>query len=130
AKQYAGYSSFLFPEKRGLWAGIYWQTRWQEQSARHDIGLWSIVNATLTIEPFYFARDFESQVACEDSRLFDAFPTSKSESKIATCKLWHKYFSASKQSSILTQTRNQRFLWAAHTAAISDILHAHSSEFD
>ncbi len=129
AKNFAGYRSPLFPERRGLWAGIYWQTWWQQQSVRDQIGLWAVVNATLTIEPFYFGKDFQAKISCSESSLFAEFPQAKTKEKIATCDLWRKYFSASRQTSILLQNRNQSLLWAAHTSAIADTLQIYANDF-
>ena len=87
------------PGRYGLWAGIIVQTRWQRDSRRDRIPLWSLVN-------------FELSVA----------PSSCASLRSPACRAWIRYFRAERQG--LRGPALQRVIWSAHTAAIVDGLRA------
>src|SRR5947209_18012994 len=90
ARRYPGASG-----RYGLWAGIIVQTRWQRDSGRDRIPLWSLVNFELSVAP--------SRCASHRS---------------PACRAWIRYFRAERHR--LCGPALQRHIWSGATAGFGD----------
>ena len=104
----------------GLWAGIMHQTRWQQKTKRDHISQWRFVNTTLTIEPYYYGREFEQpNPNCENVQIIEALQDpSLKQGRIKDCRAWFQYFAYVKSSSP-QQNQAQQLMWKAHSQSIT-----------
>ena len=109
--------------KYGLWAGILVQTSWQQRSHRDRIGLWSMVNVHLSVEPSTYAALVERPGASRDPRVACAATPAPQ-----VCEAWTRYFLAAKQG--LPAPTLLRLLWRSHTTAIVNALRTQRAAFD
>jgi hypothetical protein len=123
----------------GLWAGIIVQTRWQDDSARDEIPLWSLLNQTLSVEPSTYAAELASApestdpaALCASSAYVRDHPTTAAEGpsvdRTDVCEAWMSYFVAHKRGS--TPTILQQLLWDAHTVALVHGLREHRTDVE
>jgi hypothetical protein len=108
--------------KYGLWSGIVVQTAWQQRSHRDRIGLWSMMNLHLSVEPSTYAARLERPGAPGDARSLCMSATA-----VAVCEDWARYFLAARQG--LPPSTLLRLLWRAHTTAIATNLRAQRAAF-
>jgi len=124
AARYPGHVERGSPIGRyGLWAGIVMQTTWQKNSGRDRIGLWSLVNRHLSVEPSTYAGLLEKAGSNRDPRVLCA-----STHPADVCEAWLRYLVAAKQG--LPAPTLLRLLWHAHTTAIVYGLRAQRQLFD
>ncbi len=109
--------------KYGLWAGIVVQTTWQQRSHRDRIGLWSMMNVRLSVEPSSYAALLDRPGAPADAR---ALCTSASATEV--CAAWTRYFLAVKRRQPAATLLY--LLWRAHTTAIATNLRAQRRAFE
>jgi hypothetical protein len=109
--------------KYGLWAGIYVQTAWQQQSHRDRVPLWGIVNYHLSVEPTTYARLLEKAGSGATPGSVCALTLSGD-----VCRAWVGYFVATKQH--LKPASLLKLLWRAHTNAIANALRSQRAQFD
>jgi hypothetical protein len=123
----------------GLWAGIIVQTRWQDNSERDRIPLWSLLNQTLSVEPSTYAAELASApdpadaaALCASSTYVRDHPTTAAEGpsvdRADVCEAWMSYFVAHMKGS--APTILQQLLWHAHTVALVHGLREHRAEVD
>jgi hypothetical protein len=123
----------------GFWAGIIVQTRWQDESGRDEIPLWSLLNQTLSVEPSTYAAELASAPAsadpaalCASSAYGRDHPTTAVEGpsvdRADVCEAWMSYFVAHRQGS--APATLQQLLWHAHTVALVHGLREHRAEVD
>lgn len=107
----------------GLWAGIVVQTGWQQRSHRDRIGLWSLMNFHLSVEPSTYAARLDRPGAPRDARSL-----CKSAATTQVCEDWTRYFLAVRQG--LPAPTLLRLLWRAHTTAIANGLRTQRRAFE
>ena len=111
----------------GFWAGIIVQTRWQDESGRDEIALWSLLNQTLSVEPSAYAAELASSpesadpaALCASSAYGRDHPTTAADGpsvdRADVCEAWMSYFVAHRQGS--APATLQELLWDAHTVAL------------
>jgi hypothetical protein len=111
----------------GFWAGIIVQTRWQDESERDEIPLWSLLNQTLSVEPSKYAAELASTpeaadpaALCASSAYVRDHPTTAVQGPSVqtedVCEAWMSYFVAHRQGS--APATLQQLLWDAHTVAL------------
>jgi hypothetical protein len=125
--------------KYGLWAGILMQTRWQEETGRDRIPLWSLINHQLSVEPSIYASELEKAGRTRDPRaICKASPYVRRQPRPASggpavslrdvCEMWIRYFVAAKGG--VPAATILELSWHAHTTAIVYGLRAHRSELE
>jgi hypothetical protein len=125
--------------KYGLWAGILVQTRWQEETGRDRIPLWSLINYQLSVEPSIYASELQKAGRMRDPRaICKASPYVRRQprpaaggpavSRTDVCEAWIRYFVAAKRG--LPAATLLGLLWHAHTTAIVYGLRAHRWELE
>jgi hypothetical protein len=123
----------------GFWAGIIVQTRWQDESERDQIALWSLLNQTLSVEPSAYAAELaaapesgDPAALCASSPYVREHATTAAEGpsvdRADVCEAWTSYFVAHKQGS--PPVILQELLWDAHTVALVHGLREHRAEVD
>jgi hypothetical protein len=123
----------------GLWAGIIVQTRWQDDSERDRIPLWSLLNQTLSVEPSTYAAELarapelaDPAGLCASSAYVRDHPTTAAEGpavdRVDVCEAWMSYFVAHRQGS--ASGTLQQLMWDAHTVALVHGLREHRTEVD
>ena len=105
----------------GLWAGIVVQTGWQQRSHRDRIGLWSLMNLHLSVEPTAYA-DLFARSGSRDARKVCA------SVETAVCRDWVSYFIGADRH--LPAPTLLRLLWRAHTNAIATGLRTQRRAFE
>ena len=140
AEQYPGNVSPSEPlGEFGLWAGIIVQTRWQDDSGRDAIPLWSLLNQTLSVEPSIYAAELAATPDATDSAaLCASSPHVRQHASTATggpaidrsdvCRAWMDYFLEHRRGS--TTTALQQRLWDAHTVALVHGLREHRTALE
>jgi hypothetical protein len=123
----------------GFWAGIIVQTRWQDESERDEIALWSLLNQTLSVEPSAYAADLAAApesgdpvVLCASSPYVREHATTAAEGpsvdRADVCEAWMSYFVAHEQGS--APVILQELLWDAHTLALVHALRENREAID
>lgn len=118
----------------GLFGGLIVQTRWQRDSGRDDVPLWSIVNDSLTNQPADIAARYDAAAARDRSHVCDGEPAGAPAGPVDACRAWVAYFGASDayrageplpfvRRGIATYHRPhdvlQSLLWSAHSTSIA-----------
>jgi hypothetical protein len=123
----------------GFWAGIIVQTRWQDESERDEIALWSLLNQTLSVEPSAYAEELaaapesgDPAALCASSPYVREHATTAAEGpsvdRADVCEAWMSYFVAHEQGS--APVILQDLLWDAHTVALVHGLREHRIELE
>lgn len=107
--------------KYGLWAGIVVQTAWQQRSHRDRLGLWSMMNLHLSVEPSTYAA-LLARSGSRDARKVCA------SVETPVCRDWVDYFIGVDRH--LPAPTLLRLLWRAHTTAIATNLRTQRRAFD
>ncbi len=89
-------------KKLGYFAGIYLQTKWQQESGRDKLPIWYLVNHSLTLSPFKYAQEYLEHPVKD------------------TSQVWKIYF----------KTGKLKDMWKAHTTSIRFALHQHEEELE
>jgi len=107
----------------GLWSGIMHQTRWQQKTNRDKIYQWRFSNTSLTIEPYYYARHYQTLNAnCQDVAIIRELQDLEvRQNRVKDCQSWFKYFEyVSTQDP--DQSQAQKLMWAAHSQSLTTVL--------
>ena len=107
--------------KYGLWAGIVVQTAWQQRSHRDRIGLWSVMNLHLSVEPSAYAA-LLARSGSHDPRWVCA------SVETPVCRAWVGYLIGADRH--LPAATLLSLLWHAHTTAIATALRTQRDVFD
>jgi hypothetical protein len=125
--------------KYGLWAGTLTQTRWQLDSARDAIELWSLVNFGLTVETTAYANELAASkrtardpaTLCATSAFVRANPTPSTlgppVDRAAVCEGWMNVFLAERQG--VAPDELQKLMWSATTTSIVHSLRVYGGAF-
>jgi hypothetical protein len=86
-------ASSAMPEDLGLFAGIYLQTKWQQDSGRDAWAIWHVVNESLTLVPYECYREYSA----------NSVPPVPVREDIAR-RAWKEYFRTADRVAILQKS--------------------------
>ena len=107
--------------EKGLWGGIIVQTKWQIESNRTNMSVWSIVNGSLSTLPYQIFRELEdgNQYICQE--FYGRFRKA--------CQTWKSFFVSISKKNIFRRKLSQHLLWKAHTDSILAVMDHYRSQF-
>lgn len=121
-------------EEVGLFAGIYIQTRWQQQSGRHKLLIWHLVNESLTLIPYKYYLEYTKgqnnvQTPVHETQLRHAWEQYFYLADRVLTLERSNLFSEGFKAWLLARIVLPRKLWSAHMLSMRSALSHHKELF-